>query len=305
MPIPQLETLPQWQSFLRTLLVRGYHFKNGIFIETAERYADAILECLGDFVNDEDTIKLIVASKYTTDPETALEKAGLLRKVFGEGNQWDEEESWAYIKFVRLNHRHVDDLALRSKNSFTRSRMSKISAVLSEKQGVTDPVARGILETAGVLQHGANPGVSVSQAGLFADVSKKRLDLERRELSEVESGACVKIRTWIEAVWTGNRGDTARYYGVIRYPLLASRLRVDLTTARLVAECGLFGLIEGPTNLNVIALGDMNKLGVDLKPMLDVLEMDASLKVAPEDQVTPALLHDAGYKGDHSVPEQS
>ena len=85
MPIPQLETLPQWQSFLRTLLVRGYHFKNGISIETAERYADAIFECLGDFVNDEDKIKLIVASKYTTDPETAVEKAGLLRKVFGGG----------------------------------------------------------------------------------------------------------------------------------------------------------------------------------------------------------------------------
>ena len=139
----------------------------------------------------------------------------------------------------------------------------------------------------------------MSQAGLFADVSKKRLDLERRELSEVESGTCVTI----EDVDRGSLdGEPRRHCKILwgdSIPTACLPPPRGISPRRDSWRSAGCSAHRGATDLNVIALGDMNKLGVDLKPMLDVLEMDASLKVAPEDQVTPALLHDAGYKGDH------
>ncbi|OCF75779.1 hypothetical protein I204_03072 [Kwoniella mangroviensis CBS 8886] len=61
----------------------------------------------------------------------------------------------------------------------------------------------------------------------------------------------------------------------------------------MVAECGLYALLDGPTNLNIIAFDDVWR-SPDVTGQLALLKKDTGLEIASGDAI---VLQEMGYKG--------
>lgn len=90
----------------------------------------------------------------------------------------------------------------------------------------------------------------------------------------------------------------ARYYGIIPYEEVAEWLDVNVLQARLLIECRLFGLVESPSNINVIALGDLGR-DKDIAAVLQAFRSGhEDLNIDDEDPRTATLLADSGLDGE-------
>lgn len=111
------------------MMVWGMYRKKGISIETAEQYAEAVMESMGRVMNDPISIQLLIAAKYTTDPRNIYTHLGLLHKLFTISGQSEHRCTWgwAYLEFVHLNIDNINQLE-RSNNKFSRLLVVKLAS---------------------------------------------------------------------------------------------------------------------------------------------------------------------------------
>jgi hypothetical protein len=117
-------------------------------------------------------------------------------------------------------------------------------------------------------------------------------------MQDVEKNPAGKCRTWVEGVWNGpgQAGGISDYHPVVQYWKVQDKLGIDVYTARLAVELAIFGIFAGPTNINIIALGDQGKTSVDFAPIEAALRKAGFGIREGAGGMTLALLYEAGYK---------
>jgi hypothetical protein len=265
--------------------------KNGILSSTAETYVDAVMGLLPDIFADVEKIGLLIAAKYTTDPEPIWRRLELLDKPFQAGGkeEWKTSPGWTYIKLARIE---LQDLTIleQSKNQFTKSRASIIRPITDSGMW-SDENARHFAAQVDITS--SKTHLCMNQAGLSNNTSG-RLALEVRSLADLATSA-KSPSTWLHAAQLAHGPGPARYYAVLSLEDLALKLGTTLGEARLAGECTLFAMIEGPCNINIIALGD---LGDYRDPAIPVAALkESGLSVNDGDFETKMCLLDLGYNG--------
>jgi hypothetical protein len=287
----QNPTLEEARAAAKRTLVRAIIAKNGIHSSKAETYVEGVMKLLPAIFQHPDRIGLLLAARYTTDPEPIWRNLGLLNREFRLGGRetWKRSPAWAYIKTSRVS---LLDLAAleQSRNQFTRARAS-IMGPVTQTQMWSDDTARRFAAKFGIFA--SHDSLCLNQAGLAANTGA-RLALEVRTLAELASSGKIPS-SWHQAVELGHGPGPARYHGVLELEELARELGTTMGEARLAGESVLFAMIEGPCNLNIIALGDLDHFR---DPDLPVAALRKSgLLVEAGDVETKELLLDIHYYG--------
>ena len=265
--------------------------KNGIMSTTAETYVDAVMGLLPDIFADVEKIGLLIAAKYTTDPEPIWRRLKLLDRPFRAGGkeEWKSSPGWTYIKLARVE---LQDLTIleQSKNQFTKSRAAIIRPITISGMW-SDENARHFAAQKDITS--STTHLCMNQAGLSNNTSG-RLALEVKSLADLAVSE-KSPSTWLHAAQLAHGRGPARYYAVLSLEDLALELGTTIGEARLAGECTLFAMIEGPCNVNIIALGDLDQYRDPEVPVAALRQ--SGLSVDEGDIETKTCLLDLHYDG--------
>ncbi|KAK6910893.1 hypothetical protein I203_104928 [Kwoniella mangroviensis CBS 8507] len=280
-PLAAINDVEGSLRFLKFRLVRGYVFKNGIPLAAAEECADALLICLRPLLPNIESIHRLIIAPYTSDPFQILKDT----------------------PFLSGGSQSFHSILSSTKNPTIRSRIQILLDALASTALLIDPSVQPLLDQYTVS---APTTISLSQAGLLAGTPPARLLNELRELERVpdtlEAGKAV--RTWGELLYSSRHGQNADYFGVLPYDTLTDLLGCNTLEARMVVECGLYALLEGPTNLKIIAFDDVWR-SPNVTGQLALLKMDTGLEIASGNVMSAIVLQEIGYNAFSLVEDQS